>query len=379
MPEHVQRLVSPVTLLRFAVGSCQYPAGLLDKDPAYRTYGRIAQRLQQADAPGLLLLVGDQVYVDATAGLFDPALPEEKYERPYKVLYTQPPVSAVGRRLQGVYCMMDDHELVDNWEPIGPKDPPDYGELIRAVDGYTKWERAQGPIVPAPPAGGGTAALHFTLDRPPVRFFVADTRTERKARNAATVDSAKIMSDAQFKALCTWLTTGALADAPKVIASPSILLPRRLWADGHPAYAIRSDAWDGYRRSLHGLLAYIAKNKVTNAVFVSGDEHICCFTRATIRKVGEAGAGTVLHSIHSSPMYAPYPFANSVPEDLIGNETFCFSDPDVPADRYECTVQTAFPDCGNAFALITLEQANGQWGVKCEFSGENGSIFYPQP
>ena len=55
---------------------------------------------------------------------------------------------------------------------------------------------------------------------------MADTRTERKMRTARHVAPARIMSDAQMAKLLEWLGDEGHKDMPKIVATPSILLPR---------------------------------------------------------------------------------------------------------------------------------------------------------
>ena len=357
--------------LRFALGSCQYVGGLLDKGPAYDSYGRL-DALVQNDKPDLLLLVGDQVYADATAGLFDPTLLADRFHRPYKLLYGQPSVLSVGARLD-VYCMMDDHELEDNWEPIQTASGIDYGNLDAAVGAYEEWERRQGPAIRPRAPGAQHDSLWFTLDRGPVGIFVADTRTERTPRTAMTVDDASIMSPYQFGQLCEWLRAPRHA---RVIACPAIVLPRRLCATGDPAHALRSDAWDGYRCSLHSLLAFIAKNEIPNVLFVSGDEHLACIARITLRRANGTGKEIVARSIHSPALYAPYPFANTVAEDLIAIDHFPFTDPEDPSAAFECEVETRFPGCGDGFASVSLVDDGTAWNVACTFRGQRATVSY---
>ena len=62
--------------LRFVLASCRYPPGLVDRRPAQSATERLADRLRASppdERAQLLVLAGDQVYVDAGAGLFDPA------------------------------------------------------------------------------------------------------------------------------------------------------------------------------------------------------------------------------------------------------------------------------------------------------------------
>ena len=68
----------------FTVSSCQYPAGFVDDPVAYRSYHRILDRLdtREGPKPRFALFVGDQVYVDATAGLYDPSSQDDRYTTP---------------------------------------------------------------------------------------------------------------------------------------------------------------------------------------------------------------------------------------------------------------------------------------------------------
>ena len=69
---------------------------------------------------------------------------------------------------------------------------------------------------------------------------------------------------------------------------------------------------------MHALLAHIAENEIENVVFLSGDEHLSCVACASV--YSESGKGALIHSVHSSALYAPFPFANSVEADLAAAE-----------------------------------------------------------
>ncbi|RZL00471.1 MAG: hypothetical protein EOP36_15405, partial [Rubrivivax sp.] len=112
--------------VHIAVASCQYASGMIDgappastwtPGPADLSYDRLGQwqRHTHLDA---LLLVGDQVYNDATAGLFDPAAVDDRYHGPYRHWLSR---RAVRQALAGpmVHALPDDHEFHDNWSPIG--------------------------------------------------------------------------------------------------------------------------------------------------------------------------------------------------------------------------------------------------------------------
>ncbi|MDQ1919285.1 alkaline phosphatase D family protein [Massilia pseudoviolaceinigra] len=357
--------------LCFAMGSCQYPAGLLDQGPAFASFRRLAGRLDDDDGtgPAFLLLLGDQIYSDATAGLFDPSALDDRYVRPYEKLFANRHVKSVMRRLP-TFMMLDDHEIMDNWEPLAHARQVD-PNLTAGRSGYLRFQRTNALV----PSLGTAQAPHVLETGTPLHgfpFFIADTRTERTARSASMAGCASIMSERQFKLLLAWLLAQHEADAdrPKFIASPSILVPRRLRAThgGPGAHCLRSDAWDGYPASMQRLLAHIGGHGIGNVVFLSGDEHLSCEATLLIQPPGTKPAVTV-RSFHSSALYAPYPFANSIPEDLADSgETFSFADPaGAFPGQFGCTVVEVTYAKGDGFALVTAEQRAGRWKIDCAF------------
>jgi cholesterol oxidase len=355
-----------VARLRFAVASCQYPAGLLDREPAFAAFGRLAALLdaEGAGAPSFLLLLGDQIYSDATAGLFDPSALDDRYVRPYEKLFANANVKSVMRRLP-TYMMLDDHEIVDNWEPLPDARRADPA-MVAGRTGYLRFQRTNA-LVPALDAAAEPDQLDTATTFDGFPFFIADTRTERMARSARSAATAAIMSPRQFDKLLGWLLDQHRSDPdrPKFIASPSILAPRRMRA-AHgdvAAHCLRSDAWDGYPASMQRLLAHIARHGIRNVVFLSGDEHLSCTATVLVTPPGGAAPVSIL-SIHSSALYAPYPFANSVPEDLADSgDRFDFPDPeDSTAGRFHCTVDVAYHG-GDGFAVVTAELVDARWKI----------------
>jgi cholesterol oxidase len=356
--------------LTFAVASCQYPSGFLDRDVAEDAYRRLACCLEDARLkPRCLLLVGDQIYADATAGLFDPSTLYDRFELPYERLLRMPALRRIQRCIP-VYMMLDDHEIEDNWEPTADNRRP-HDNLTNGRRFYLKYQRMAGPAAkPRLPDSPHPLWYEFELDGIP--FFMADTRTERDHRSAQSLDDARIMKNSQFEALLRWLHKPG-RDVPKFISSPACLLPRKLRAKQHDhrAGALRSDAWDGYPHSLHRLLAYIVENEISNVVFLSGDEHISFATRATVA-ARDSGKVVSIYSIHSSALYAPFPFANAVADDLAWEDRFEFSLPPEGAGRpggaYCCHVDTEFAPPGDGFTLVQVLRENGEWAVRCGFS-----------
>ena len=383
----------------FALASCQYPAGLVDGTPQDWVPGgsrlpgpadvsmlRLARRLDDLADPGrpsLLVLAGDQIYADATAGLFDPRAgstprtlgttvreAEDWLRIPYQSWYgSVGPQSVLGRLPSRM--MLDDHEIDDNWEPLPGNAAPAataHNQALRQA-GRQAYQRYQRNL---PGAKLLDELWHDDYRHRNIRFFMADTRTERGVRNAV-MDARvpRIIGKDQAVALSDWLAVDT--ERPAFVVSPSMLLPRRRSSIDHPHRrcqpsdglprlrgALQSDAWCGYPGSLHALLALLWRQGRCNLVFLSGDEHLSSVVKATITRLGDGPCprSVTLHSVHSSALYAPYPFANAVPEEFAVNDAWDFADPDDPAPvpaRYHCQVE---PCCawapGDGFALLTL-------------------------
>lgn len=358
----------PAAALHFAVASCQYPAGVLDQEPAFASYARLAAVLdgtRKGPKPAFLLLLGDQIYADATAGLFDPTLLGERYLRPYEALFGNAHVKSVLRRLPA-FMMLDDHEIADNWEP-GPD--PDQADPDRdaGVASYLKYQR---PGQQQPPTDPATKRpqLWFDFEAHGIPFFATDTRTDREPRTAATVGQAGILGRAQFRALLRWLLLQQRIRAPGtpiIITSAAMIAPSRLGPlqGRDPAQLLRADGWDGYPASRQRLLAFIARRRIENVVFLSGDEHISC--AATLELTAPGRAPVTVRSFHSSALYSPYPFANSREEDMYSSPHVTrFNYPPRSKRVYECVVDATFTP-GDGFAVISLvpETANGPASV----------------
>lgn len=362
---------------RLVLGGCQYPAGLLDAKPAYAAYQRLAMQLDRGSVKAdVLLLTGDQIYVDATAGLFDPTQLDDNYRRSYERWLSKAAVRDVTRRI-ATACMLDDHEIFENYEPLDPHyDQAGNDRQARryqlARRHYLDFQRKAGPD-PQPPSDDDSSdlPLWFTLQAWGLPVFVTDTRTEREHRNAGRHDSAHIMTPVQMRALKSWLLHSDNEYKPKIIASASILLPRhtRLLGNtntGTGASSLLSDSWDGYPASLRELLAFIVDRQIQNVVFVSGDEHLGCACRVVLRS--DSQPEIVVHSIHTSALYAPYPFANARQQDLLPEDTFDFKARNHNGDlsHYHCHTAASFYP-GEGFTILNFRQLDQRWELNCSF------------
>lgn len=362
--------------LSLALASCQYPGHLLDRTPADAaligpadaSMCRLAGRLDQPDPPTLLVLAGDQIYADDTAGLFDLPHDDERYRLAYRQrAASRGPQALAGRLVQQM--LMDDHEVEADWEF---DDAAGRARLQAARRAYWQWQRLGDPH-DVPPA------LWTTLRHRGFDFFMGDCRSEREPRQADDLARRHIMAAAQREALQAWLL--AARGRPHFVATSSMLLPRKLATACQPLAALHSDAWDGYPASLHGLLAYLCDHALDHTVFLSGDEHVGCVARVHIERLG--GGGQVLgqatcHSVHTPALYAPYPFANALAEHFADDEVFGFCLPDGSALRhYRCSVRTWRPAAGDGFVLLRVARpAQGGWVVRAGFDHAGGQETY---
>jgi hypothetical protein len=360
--------------LCITLGSCQYPAGIFDGELAYRSWESLKNRLAESGSekkPDMLLLMGDQIYADATAGLFDPESAQERYEWSYRKLYANPHVRNVLRQLP-VYCMLDDHEIDDNWQPLvrqgedvdaktAARINANQHRKSRGVNAFLKYQRGINPEVWRNQKSH-TKNLWYDFEHNGFRFFMMDTRTDRMSRSAATIDDkdTTLISEQQLNDFRAWLDKPD-AERPKFVVSPSILFPRHMAACAdYPASALNADGWDGYPQSLREIMKIVAEKQCRNLVFLSGDEHLSCDATILIELDGKDPV--VIHSIHRSGLYAPLPFANSRPEDLVLNETWTEE-----GSNFSCTIQTRIRNDVRGFGeLQVYRDTDRQWHIEIE-------------
>jgi hypothetical protein len=345
--------------LSFAFGSCQYPGGMLDRKVAHASYAALARYMKQAGVrpPERLLVVGDQVYTDATYGVLDPARLDDRYRMPYEDMRDRDsgPFSALPQQFfaRAVRMTPDDHEFVDNWEPGRRKvrnrrfrkGLAAFWEQQRRKPGHTKtgvqlWEQHAG-----------------------WRLFMTDTRTQRSLRSVETLDRCAIMGRRQSEHLRWWLADAAPGEL-KIVTSAAMLLPRSREYMDDPLYL---DSWQGYPASFHGLLGFLCERELRNVVFLSGDAHLACSARVEVVNVDNRKSVDFV-SHHAPALYAPYPFANETRYNLLMHDRFRFTtEVDGRQGTYECTVSTELVDEGHdGCGLMTARREGNRWSTSVQ-------------
>jgi hypothetical protein len=126
----------------------------------------------------------------------------------------------------------------------------------------------------------------------------------------------------------------------------------------------------------------VCEERRSNIVFLSGDAHLSIAARFIVARLGDGGTieqPIVSHSIHSSALYAPYPFANAVPEDFArARRILLHLFVRNRGQRYYCAVETYFPALGDGYALLTTRLAsNNTWTIDLTFVSANNRTNPP--
>jgi cholesterol oxidase len=377
--ERCAALAEASTPLRFALGSCQYPHGLFDRDLADASLDRLAlgePAASNAAAPepvGLALMVGDQIYADATAGLVDPTRRDEKYDLPHQRAFRLEGMRRVMRRMP-VQMLLDDHEIFDNWEPLPTTLNPSVQRVEDEIerrkdarrDGVAAYQLYQRMLGRRLRGATGAGPQDFSFHAGGHAFYMLDTRSRRQRGSPSDGPAGGfIVQPTRRLALERWLI--ANPSRVKFIATPSILLPRRKELVGRDANTCRSDAWDGFPESMAWLLGFIADKAIRHVVFLSGDEHHSMHAEITL---GSGTDAVRVLSVHSSGLYAPYPFANGRPQDLALTEGF-------PLGTLHVAVATTPAPAGDGFATLQVVDTGGVRSLHVEYWKPGGAPGTP--
>ena len=293
--------------LRFLAACCRYPGMAFEADRSDAALGRINELLQQDEAHrDFMLLVGDQIYADATAGLFDVASPVEKFRVRYEQAFATPEFRKLAAQLP-LYMAPDDHEINDNWS----LDELNEGNAAQrlfytAAASYSAYQWAHSPRSVGATSAISVPGFNYSFDAGGYDFLVLDTRTQRLRHKAPHPE---LMVEAQLKLLEHWLTDRKGQKAPKFIVTGSVLAPG-VWQSDLPYSDLTADNWQLAQEQRRRVLGLIEKNKIPNVVFISGDYHCCASATLDFRN------GVKAYALVSPPLYAPFPFAN-VPRQAV--------------------------------------------------------------
>ncbi|SFQ49026.1 Choline dehydrogenase [Variovorax sp. OK605] len=366
--------------LCFALASCQYLPGLVDRLPAQASYQRLADRLEGKEGtealvpphkPQLLVLTGDQVYVDQTAGLFVPAGGDDVGQA-YALTFRLEALRQVMASLP-TYPLLDDHEVMDDWEPS----PDPYGNPAEqvALDSYFAQQHKLVHDIDA--RRHDQRPFDYRIAPAGFPFYMLDTRSLRQRRALRTdapaaavatpLAQAAIRAEPGMADLKTWLEA-APAEVPRFIVSPVALFPMpRAAVFGDPAQRLGMDDWSGYPASQRVLLELLRDTTARHVVVLSGDRHMSSVSSLWLQG---AGGPVEVISVVSSGLYAPWTFVNSRPDEFWLDGT---ADLGPAPDAFGVTMVTAAVGTGNGFAVVQVERgATGHWRIGVNLDLDDG-------
>ncbi len=312
------------THVSFAAACCRYPGMAIDA-PRIDTAAQELlawSRSGDAAAPSFALLLGDQIYADATAGLVDSANPVERFVVRHLAATSRGRRSALGHPWPSlgellaqlpVYQTQDDHEYRDGWPGSGPLEKGQAAGRARdrrvvrvAAEAVRAFQQMH---MPTTLGSGGSYAFR----QGPVRFFVLDTRSERHV-DAAGIS--RLVGSATWLALERWFADHNGAGCLNCIASGSVLLPRLAIGSNPANPGEDTTAWSAPDRArLLALLSrWGAEPLPRRFLLLSGDYHL---SAAMTVSIGERTLGA---AVIAPPLYAPLSYTNATREALWTNE-----------------------------------------------------------
>lgn len=293
----------PVDSLSFVAGSCLYPGSWFDQERADAVFRRVRGLVEQVPGIDHLLLMGDQIYADASMSLFDIADHRERYQESYRRAFNAPNLAWVLRHVP-TYMAVDDHEFRDN-EPgaiLG-------GDLDNQLQNFDiAAAEAWNFQMHGASASHGRVQLWYDFTSNGFDFFVFDTRSER--RRGSTI------SEDQRRDFVAWLKRASLGSRPVFVVTGSPLAPLPCDEALCPHRASTSDSLRAHPDFVRMVGEEVRAARLPfKPVWLSGDPHISSFCEVSLKEPN----GTLLSEfacIVASGLNVPLPFANDAPDDF---------------------------------------------------------------
>lgn len=304
--------------LSVAIGSCLHPGTTIERrksDSIFRGIWQhavgenstnkssdpIANHSRELD---LMLLLGDQIYADATAEIFDSTEYYERYRKRYRSAWNGTWMRRVMSHLP-THFVVDDHEFHDDFS--GDSTQSEIFNIERATFEANSFQIHLPASERSKPESDGLQFWH-SFERLDVPFFCFDTRFERNGDKNGSLGSLFGDSLIQWHAFIEWLSSKSDSEV-LVLASGSPLCPVEKNIIKHPKLAAQSDSLLAYPEFLNRLvLAIDAHCPNASVIWLAGDPHFSSVANVTIETQGKH---LHLTSITASGLYAALPFANS--------------------------------------------------------------------
>lgn len=365
----------PVSLL---ATSCRWPGTPFDQRAADALARHMLAHVSDRDRPvdGLVLL-GDQIYADATANVAETTEVTERGAERYRAAWQGRYSRQLLRQLPS-WLVVDDHEFGDNLDGPGDGEPDKaFVEGFEAAMAYQwRWQRSQ-QAVPArhpvlPEKGRKARGFWYPFEIGGIPAFAADTRSERDRRTAAKWHQAHLVGDEQLKAIKEWLSLHRTQ--PKLLFSGSVAGLPELRAQRESAWGLHADDWCGYPATWQELLAHIVQDGIRNLVFVGGDYHLSAVAELEIRGAGGAPPVRAL-SVVASGWNASLPFANPRRFDFAWGEQRA-----VPGTCHRVQAWSTpqlLSTAQRQFTKLSIVPEAGRWVLEVASQDEHGDVKKP--
>ena len=321
--------------------TCRYPGFAFEARRVDAASFDIIAR-DHSNASGMLML-GDQIYADATASLFDNLTSLEKFQARYHAMFRSP---GFAKAVRAIPCYMtgDDHEFKDSWSV--PDDSLSLALHAAAQQSFGVYQLSHSPFKGAldkPP-------FDYSFTCGPVAVYVMDTLSNR---DTTVPGEEQIVSALQLADFKNWLTRSSefeyviLATGAVVAPGDKVALDAANETDVSRAQG--SENWQGSNKQRVELLSIISTSKA-KILLVSGDYH--CAAMASIKGKDRK---EIAKAVVAPPAYAPMRYVS---------KTIGMLAPLEKTGGYEIELildGPGKPTEGSGFAIITIE--DGDWVV----------------
>ena len=360
---------APVSWL---ASSCRWPGLPFEREGADLLACAMLAHVTDAKLPvDALVLLGDQIYGDATADVADTTEMEERGPKRYRDAWGGKHTRKLLASLPS-YMVVDDHEFRDGWG-TGDKPwlEPEFINGFHAALAY-QWRWKANDALPRLTSEGVCRGFWRSFEIGSIPAFAADTRTERRAPpNPDNWEQRRLMSEAQFEAIEQWMLSHK--DVPKILCSGSVFGIFEEDVVNDPSLCRSGDGWLAHPAAWRRMACFIAHHQIRNLIFLSGDLHLSAIAELQIDAVGAPAPVRAL-SVACSGWNATLPFANRRARDIACGDRISapLNCPDVRMYSSSRVLSAAY----RQFSKLTLQTAEPGWELQVRVYGE-GNVELP--